>query len=131
MAILGAAKRVLDATAPGQAAEANRTIALMAPHGAIEIALWIALALSAGFCEEFVFRGYLQRQLTAFTRSAPAGIALSALCFGLGHGYQGPRSAAVITLYGLLFGLLAHFSRTLRPGMIAHAWQDAFSGLHG
>src|SRR5207248_11201125 len=32
----------------------------MLPRGAFEGTLWVALSLSAGFCEELVFRGYLQ-----------------------------------------------------------------------
>src|SRR5262249_25679844 len=65
----------------GQAAEAGRTRALLAPHGPLEILLWCALSASAGFCEEFVFRGYLQRQLAGLTASPLRGAALSALLF--------------------------------------------------
>jgi len=32
-------------------------------------------------------------------------------------------------LYGLLFGLVAGWRRSLRPGMIAHAWTDIFAIL--
>jgi membrane protease YdiL (CAAX protease family) len=127
--VLDFARRLLESGGQSAAGEAQRTHALMAPHGALEIALWIALSLSAGFCEEFVFRGYLQRQLGALTRNALAGVALSALLFGVGHAYQGWRSVALISLYGLMFGLLAHFARSLKPGMLAHAWQDIFVGL--
>jgi uncharacterized protein len=93
--------------------------------------LWIALSVSAGICEEAIFRGYLQRQFAAFTRSAPAGIILSAIAFGAGHAYQGSRMTVLIALYGLMFGLLAHWRGSVRPGMIAHAWQDSLSGLVG
>jgi uncharacterized protein len=101
------------------------------PHGAGELALWIALSVSAGICEETIFRGYLQRQLAAFTKSAPAGIVLSAVAFGGAHAYQGPRMMILIAAYGLMFGVLAHWRRSVRPGMIAHAWQDTLSGLAG
>jgi membrane protease YdiL (CAAX protease family) len=101
------------------------------PHGAGELALWIALSVSAGICEETIFRGYLQRQLAAFTKSAPAGILLSAVAFGAAHAYQGSRMMILIAVYGLMFGILAHWRRSVRPGMIAHAWQDTLSGLVG
>ena len=114
----------------GRCQDAQRTQALMAPHGAVEIGLWVLLSASAGFCEEFVFRGYLQRQLAALTRHAWLGILASAVVFGAGHLYQGWRSVILITVYGLLFGVLAHLVRSLRPGMIVHAWQDMFSGLY-
>jgi hypothetical protein len=30
-----------------------------------------------------------------------------------------------------MFGILAHWRGTVRPGMIAHAWQDTLGGLVG
>jgi hypothetical protein len=36
---------------------------------------------------------------------------------------------ALISVYGAMFGALAHWRRSVRPGMIAHAWHDAFTGL--
>jgi len=63
----------------------------MLPHGGIELTLWIALSVTAGICEETIFRGYLQRQFMALTQSAPAGILLSAAAFGAAHAYQGLR----------------------------------------
>src|SRR6266850_8496454 len=48
----------------------------MLPHRGAEIAVWIALSITAGICEETVFRGYLQRQFMALTKSVPAGILL-------------------------------------------------------
>jgi uncharacterized protein len=109
--------------------EAAKNIAPLIPHTPREIALWIALSVTAGLCEEFVFRGYLQRQFTALTRNAAAGIALSALVFGVGHLYQGAQQMFIIALYGAMFGTLAFFRRSTRPGMMAHAWQDTLSGL--
>src|SRR3984885_15516387 len=37
------------------------------PQGLLESLAWIPLALSAGFCEELAFRGYLQKQFQAIT----------------------------------------------------------------
>jgi membrane protease YdiL (CAAX protease family) len=101
------------------------------PRSALEITLWIIFSMSAGVCEETIFRGYLQRQLGAMTGSRPAGLLLSAAVFGLVHLYQGWRMAAVIGLYGLMFGVFAYWRRSVRPGMIAHAWQDAITGILG
>ena len=109
--------------------ELGRNTQFMLPRNALEIVPWIALSITAGICEEAIFRGYLQPQLGALTRSAPAGILLSAAAFGAGHAYQGFRAAVLIALYGAMFGLLAHWRRSVRPGMIAHAWQDSLSGL--
>jgi len=57
------------------------------------------------------------------------GILLSAAIFGASHGYEGPQRMVQIGVFGLMFGVLAHFRKSLRPGMIAHAWHDSFSGL--
>jgi len=106
-------------------------IQAMLPRGAGQIALWVVLSVSAGICEEAVFRGYLQRQLIAVLRSGLAGILLAAVVFGFGHAYQGWRLAIVDGVYGALFGVLAYWRRSVRPGMIAHAWNDAFMGILG
>lgn len=105
------------------------SVRFLLPRGWLEIVLWVALSVTAGICEEAIFRGYLQRQFLALTQNAPAAIALGAVAFGAGHAYQGARSAVLISLYGAMFGSLAHWRKTVRPGMIAHAWQDSFSGI--
>jgi membrane protease YdiL (CAAX protease family) len=101
----------------------------MLPRRGIELTLWIALSISAGICEETIFRGYLQRQFMALTKSAPAGILLSAAAFGAAHAYQGFRMAILIGLYGAMFGILAYWRGSVRPGMIAHAWNDSLNGV--
>ena len=129
---LAGVKLALDhgkVTTLGNLPEAAKNIAPLIPHTPREIIFWILLSVTAGLCEEFVFRGYLQRQFTALTRNAAAGIALSALVFGMGHLYQGTQQMMIIALYGAMFGTLAFFRRSLRPGMMAHAWQDTLSGL--
>jgi CAAX protease family protein len=108
---------------------AGRNLQYLFPRGGAEFALWLALSVTAGICEETIFRGYLQRQFMAFTKSVPAGILLSAAAFGVAHAYQGMRRAILIGLYGVMFGILAHWRGTVRPGMIAHAWQDSLTGV--
>ncbi|HEY4905780.1 MAG TPA: CPBP family intramembrane glutamic endopeptidase [Candidatus Sulfotelmatobacter sp.] len=96
------------------------------PKGVVESLAWLPLALSAGFCEELAFRGYLQKQFQAITGSAGWAILIQALVFGIGHLYEGVGSVARIMLFGVLFGLLALWKKSLIPGMIAHAWSDIF-----
>ena len=86
------------------------------------------MSATAGFCEEVIFRGYLQRQFGAMTGSVAAGIVLSAIAFGASHGYEGGARMVLLAIFGLMFGVLAVWRKSLRPGMIAHAWHDAFSG---
>lgn len=101
----------------------------MMPHSGVEIALWVAMSVTAGICEETIFRGYLQRQFIFLTKNVPAGILLSAVAFGAAHAYQGFRFVALIALFGAMFGILAYWRGTVRPGMIAHAWQDTLGGV--
>ncbi|MGB9203977.1 MAG: type II CAAX endopeptidase family protein [Terriglobales bacterium] len=125
LALLWVFARLLRVGAPG------RNIQVFFPHGGAEITLWIALSVTAGICEETIFRGYLQRQFLALTQSAPAGIILSAAAFGAAHAWQGVRMAILIGLFGAMFGILAYWRGSVRPGMIVHAWQDTVSGLVG
>jgi uncharacterized protein len=107
----------------------GKNMQFMLPQGGLQIAMWIALSITAGICEEAIFRGYFQRQFISFTKNAAAGIVLSAAAFGAAHAYQGLRMVVLIALYGAMFGILAHWRKTVRPGMIAHAWQDSLSGV--
>jgi len=107
----------------------GRNLDFIYPQGSTELSLWIGLSVTAGICEETVFRGYLQRQFIALTKNVPAGILLSASIFGAAHAYQGFRRMILIGTYGAMFGVLAHYRRSVRPGIIAHAWQDALIGV--
>lgn len=110
-------------------AEANSSLRNILPHGGVEIAFYLFVALTAALCEEFIYRGYLQRQFTAWTHSAGAGIILQSVIFGVCHAYQGAAMILTISIYGALFGLLAFWRHSLRPGMMAHFLQDGVGGL--
>lgn len=104
-------------------------VAFLFPNGALEMVMWTLLATTAGICEEAIFRGYLQRQLLAWTRNAALAITITALAFGAMHAYQGWKMIISIGLLGAMLGVLAHWRGTVRPGMMAHAWQDTLAGL--
>jgi len=105
-----------------------KSINSLLPQSPTEIILWIALSISAGICEEIVFRGYFQKQFTAYTSSIVAGVLLQAIVFGLGHAYQGVKQVVIISVLGILYGAFAAWRKSLRPAMIAHAWTDIYSG---
>ena len=125
-ALWGGLDRLLDAWRGGEGAA---SVASWLPHGPLQVGLWVGLSLSAGFAEELVFRGYLQRQLRTITGNAVVAVVLQAVLFGISHGYQGLRATAKITAYALLFTALATWRRSLRPGMLAHAWTDVAAGV--
>jgi uncharacterized protein len=101
------------------------------PLGIVESMLWVTVSISAGICEELTFRGYFQRQFAWMAHSRWIAVCLQALLFGVSHGYQGIEACARIALFGLLFGLVAIWRRSLRAGMVAHAWSDIAAGLFG
>ena len=107
----------------------NKILENMIPHTGLELAVYLLLALTAGICEEMIFRGYLQRQFSAWTGSATAAIVLQGVIFGAAHAYQGPSMIIVIAVFGCMFGLLTWWRKSLRPGMMAHFIQDAVGGL--
>jgi uncharacterized protein len=99
------------------------------PRTMVESIVWVFVSITAGICEELMFRGFLQRQILTLTGSAVLAIGAQAIVFGATHAYQGWRPAVAIVVYGLLAGILAHWRRNLRPGIVAHAWQDIAGGL--
>jgi hypothetical protein len=107
----------------------NEGIKNLLPHTSMENAAFLGLTVTAAFCEELIYRGYLQRQFAAWTGSLSIGVALQGIVFGASHAYQGLGMVLVISVYGCLFGLLAIWRKSLRPGMIAHLLQDGVGGL--
>lgn len=126
-----AANIVLSAIGHLLRAKPNAAVRNLLPHGREEIAVYFLLTVTAGICEEIIFRGYFQRQFSAWFKSASVGLVLQGIVFGASHGYQGAKFMLIIVVYGVMFGLLAYWRRGLRPGMIAHFLQDFGSGLAG
>ena len=106
------------------AAGRNAAISSLLPSTGAERLTWLLVAVSVGFCEEVVYRGYLRTQLAAFTGSSALGLILQAALFGVAHLEQGPLMALRIALYGLLLGLLAYFRCSLWPGIVGHTLLD-------
>ena len=96
------------------------------PGNAAERAIWVVLSLTAGICEEILFRGFLIRLLHEGALALPVAgaLALSCLCFGLGHFYQGLKGIVSTAIAGLGFGLLFLLSGSLLPCIALHALMD-------
>ncbi len=101
------------------------------PQSRVELIPFFALAVTAGVCEEFLYRGFA---MTAFLRwGFPVWIAVvaSSLLFGLAHLYQGPGGFASTTILGLLFGATRAAVVSLVPVMFWHIGVDLAAGLAG
>ena len=99
----------------------------MLPRTPAELALFRALSLTAGFCEELLYRGFLMWYLGHWLGLVPS-LALVSLLFGLGHSYQGVRGVVTTGLVGVVLGLVYLLAGSLVPAMILHAVGDLHSG---
>ncbi len=98
-----------------------RSVQSFLPHSTVEKLGFVALTLTAGFCEEFLYRGYLQQQLHAWTGSLAAAIALQAGLFGLMHLALPWKFVVSITVMALFLGALVAWRKALIPAMLLHA----------
>jgi len=101
------------------------------PQSKLELLPYIALALTAGICEEFLYRGFA---LAAFLRAGLpvwGSVLLSASLFGLAHLYQGRGGFAGTLLLGILFGAARIGYDSLLPVVAWHAAVDLVAGVAG
>ena len=101
------------------------------PRSLGEKLAWVSVAALVGFAEELVFRGYLQRQLTALSGWLPLGVLAQALLFGIAHGEQGAAAVARFAAYGLVFGAVAAWRGSLLPTALAHVLVDWLAAAGG
>ena len=105
------------------------TVSRLAPYSRAELMAWFVLSLSAGICEEFIFRGYLQLQFARISDRVWVGVIASALIFGFSHGYEGLSGMLLIVAFGALFSIFRLVRGNVRAGMMAHCWHDFLSGM--
>lgn len=99
----------------------------LAPRTPAELRLFDMVSVTAGVCEEILYRGILLVVLGAAVGLWPA-VALSSVIFGLGHVYQGLEGLVKTTVVGLIMALLTVFSGSLLIAVILHAVIDLTSG---
>jgi membrane protease YdiL (CAAX protease family) len=100
---------------------------LMLPHDRVEWRPFWRLAITAGLCEELLYRGYLTWYFSHVVSWWPAGL-LAALAFGLGHAYQGPRGILMTGIVGAFLFAMYAFTGSLFVSMALHALMDLHSG---
>lgn len=108
--------------------ESFRSLAAMLPHSRSDLRVFIPLSLTAGFCEEFLFRGYL---LWAFQPAFGLwGAAfLSVMAFAGGHSYQGLKGVSSAGIVGVLLTVIVLGFGSLWPAIALHALFDIAGGL--
>ncbi|HEV7536488.1 MAG TPA: CPBP family intramembrane glutamic endopeptidase [Acidimicrobiia bacterium] len=103
-----------------------KPVAALLPRTPAERWVFALLALTAGICEEVLYRGF---GLAALRWAAPglghpALIAVTAVAFGMAHLYQGGRGVALTGLAGAYFAWIAISTGSLVPVMVLHAILD-------
>lgn len=90
---------------------------------------WL-LAITAGICEEILFRGFLMWLIAAWTDLALAVI-ISSVLFSCAHVHLGAGHVPKTALAGLLFALVVVASSSLWPAIVIHAAVDFNAGEIG
>lgn len=99
------------------------------PVTRLEKVAFVGLSVSAGVCEELTFRSFLMPALMVATGSLLAGVALSALAFGLLHAHQRTGGAVRAALLGAILTFPLLVTGSVYPSMAGHALVDIIGGL--
>ncbi len=122
------ARRVARMTGDRRALRARLgDTALIMPRDDAELPAWFAASLTAGFCEELLFRGFLVAVLQPFVGTWLAA-AIAVAAFALAHAYQGMSGLIRTGVFGGAFMALLLVTRSLWPGIVLHAALDFVGG---
>ena len=89
--------------------------------------LWFAaVSITAGICEEFLYRGFLIRYLSDRPWHIGLGVAqaVSSVFFGLAHGYQGASGVISTGFIGAVMAIIFFVTGSLWLPMALHAFID-------
>src|SRR5229473_2569575 len=101
------------------------------PQSTVELLPYLALAITAGLCEEFLYRGFAMAVLAHVGLQAWAVVLLSSILFGLAHSYQGRGGIVMTLLIGLLLGTSRIAYESLVPAIFWHSAVDVVAGTAG
>jgi len=114
------------------AAEKLRAMAeRLFPQSTTETIFFTLLALTAGICEEFIFRGFVVAALFGAGLSNWAAVIVSSLMFGLAHLYQGRGGSVGTGILGVLFASVRIAYGSIFPVVIWHGVLDVVAGIAG
>lgn len=97
-------------------------------QNALELGLMLAgVSLAAPVCEEFFFRGLLQKGVLSTSLSRTSAVIVTAVIFSAFH-FDPVGFAARVEL-GVLFGALRLYTGSLWPGILAHSANNVVSSV--
>ncbi len=116
----------------GKSREFMRALAeRILPQSKAELLPYLALAVTAGLCEEFLYRGFAMAVLTRAGLPVWGVVLLSSVFFGLAHLYQGRGGLVSTLVIGAVFGTARIGYDGLVPAMLWHFAVDAVAGVAG
>jgi membrane protease YdiL (CAAX protease family) len=101
------------------------------PETRREKLLFLAVAVTAGFCEEALYRGFAITRLATVAGGVWSAAIVSTVIFSVGHVYQGAVGMLRAGALGAILALMFVWTGSLLPGMIAHFLLDVLGGLWG
>jgi uncharacterized protein len=101
------------------------------PRSRKELLCYLALATTAGLCEEFLYRGFAMAALARAGLPPWATVLLSSILFALAHLYQGRGGLVSTLVIGTVFGTARIAYDSLVPVAIWHIAVDAVAGVAG
>jgi uncharacterized protein len=101
------------------------------PQKTVERIPFFGLAVTAGVCEEFLYRGFAMAVLAQAGLPHWGIVFVSAILFGLAHLYQGRAGFVSTFILGLLFGWARLTYNSLIPVMAWHITVDIVAGIAG
>lgn len=101
------------------------------PHTNREAAIFCCLAITAGICEEFLYRGFVFGALLHSGVPTWAVLLISSVMFGLAHAYQGRGGIIGTLILGTVFGCVRILYDSFVPIVFWHAAVDIVAGLAG
>jgi len=109
-----------------RAADALKSFEYFFPATRTERNWWVLVCITAGFCEETLFRGFLLHYLHVFpwTLNLTLALVISSLIFGMNHLYGGVGGVVGSAIGGFLLGLLFLLGGNLLLPIILHALID-------
>jgi membrane protease YdiL (CAAX protease family) len=84
----------------------------------------VPASLSAGFCEEALYRGFLFWVIAAAGGRKASQLTLGSIAFGLAHCFWGPWGMLWTTILGITFGLAVLWRGNVWPAVVAHTLLD-------
>lgn len=99
------------------------------PRTAHEKSVFAGLSITAGVCEELVFRGFLILTIATASGSIALAALLSTVVFGWMHTYQSIKGAAGAGLLGAILVVPVLVTGSILPSIAAHAAIDILAGI--